>query len=188
MPGLYKAETTPGTDPHTSDVKAIRLRGACDLAWPSKIVSKLVEQAVAANPHVAVCPHTPVTAVVPIDGGHRRFRVDYVRGHGDVVTTSIQCDNVVYATNAYTPTLVPELKGKIVPVKNHVVATPAGMPPLMGDGSCVGFSLHPGFHYFSQRRDGRIILGECAGGAPQGLCKQLCSCKFVEVICHTAKP
>jgi glycine/D-amino acid oxidase-like deaminating enzyme len=61
---------------------------------------------------------------------------------------------VVLATNAYTPLLVPEFEGLIVPARGQVLAT-APTPRIL-DRSC--YCDH-GFEYFQQLSDGRFVLG-----------------------------
>ena len=171
-------------------MRAVRLRGACDMAWPAKIVAGLAREA---RRHGAqIYPHTRVLRVTEeVTGGGGSGGGDGGEGESEgesegeggawrVETESgetVICNTVVFATNAHTAALVPAMKDQIKQVKNHVLATRPGMPPLLscnagegaGDGEktssgavvrrCVGFSLYPGCHYFAQRPDGRIILG-----------------------------
>ncbi|MBA3946208.1 MAG: FAD-binding oxidoreductase [Herpetosiphonaceae bacterium] len=68
---------------------------------------------------------------------------------GDVVA-----QRVFLATNAWTPLLVPEFEGVVLPGRGQVIAT-APAPRLI-DRSCY---CDDGFEYFQQLPDGRIVLG-----------------------------
>jgi glycine/D-amino acid oxidase-like deaminating enzyme len=64
-----------------------------------------------------------------------------------------QAEVVVLATNAYTPTLVPEVR--IAPVRGQMAAT----APLAGTVSSATTSRDRGFQYWNQLWDGRVIVG-----------------------------
>jgi gamma-glutamylputrescine oxidase len=66
----------------------------------------------------------------------------------------ILAQQVILATNAYTPLLVPEFNGIVVPARGQVLAT-APAPPVL-DRAC--YCDH-GFEYFQQLPDGRFVLG-----------------------------
>lgn len=74
----------------------------------------------------------------------------------------VKAKKVVLATNAYTPTLVPELEDKIVPVKgtcSHIkVADKHEYAPYLSNtyGVCRDYSNH---EYLINRPDGTIIVG-----------------------------
>ncbi|KAI8913637.1 FAD dependent oxidoreductase [Gorgonomyces haynaldii] len=87
---------------------------------------------------------------------HTECLVQSVKKDGDVFVVKsghgeIRAKKVVYCTNAYTDALV---KYKIKPIRNQVIVT----EPLtyMFD---IGVTANSGYEYFSQREDGRIILG-----------------------------
>lgn len=61
---------------------------------------------------------------------------------------------VVLATNAWTPLLVAEFAGLIVPARGQVLAT-APAPRVL---ECAAYCDH-GFEYFQQTPDGRLVLG-----------------------------
>jgi hypothetical protein len=63
--------------------------------------------------------------------------------------------HVVYATNAYTPSLLPSLEGIITPVRGQVLATSPSSLQLP-----FSLCINDGFEYVIQRReDDRVILG-----------------------------
>ncbi len=61
---------------------------------------------------------------------------------------------VVLATNAWTPLLLPEFEGLIVPGRGQVFATAPARPVLERACSC-----DDGFEYFQQTPEGRLVLG-----------------------------
>ena len=71
---------------------------------------------------------------------------------------AVRCDRLVHCTNAWCGDLLPELQGKVMPIRNHVVST-APLAPLTREAGGSAFGLHPGFVYWVQREDGRVILG-----------------------------
>ena len=83
----------------------------------------------------------------------------------------VRARRVVHCTNSAAAALLPQLRGRIVPVRNHLVAT-APLPPLAGTeggggggGGC-GFGVYPGWVYGSQRADGIVVIGGFRNAAP----------------------
>eukprot|EP01062_Namystynia_karyoxenos_P051553 TRINITY_DN40560_c0_g1_i1.p1 TRINITY_DN40560_c0_g1~~TRINITY_DN40560_c0_g1_i1.p1 ORF type:complete len:546 (+),score=102.20 TRINITY_DN40560_c0_g1_i1:73-1638(+) len=134
---------------HTADgpigAGLVRVRKGYDSISPAKAVAGLVTDALRHG--AGVQTHTRV------------LRVE--RGAPHVVHTdrgAVRCKRVVYAANAWTPHLVPELKGRITPVRNHVCSlSPGGA--LLCDSRRGGFGHNDGFNYWMQRRDGRVVVG-----------------------------
>lgn len=138
-------------------------RASGDTFWAAKFTKAVAKEALKAGAHI--CTDTSVTGWEPIspeDLSHNkvinpnaRIRVFTSRG-------TIECNHCVFATNAHTADLVPDMKGKIIPVRNHVLCTAPAPPLAVGaDGTPrrVGISCQNGFIYFMQRPDGRIIIG-----------------------------
>ncbi len=73
-----------------------------------------------------------------------------VRARGGAVLAQ----RVMLATNAWTPLLVSEFDGTIIPARGQVLAT-APAPPLL-ERACY---CDEGFEYFQQLPDGRFVLG-----------------------------
>lgn len=71
-----------------------------------------------------------------------------VRG-GDVLA-----QQVILATNAWTPLLAPEFEGVITPGRGQILATAPAPPVLDRSAYC-----DDGFEYFQQLPDGRFVLG-----------------------------
>ncbi|KAK4570099.1 hypothetical protein LTR86_003069 [Recurvomyces mirabilis] len=120
--------------------------------WPYRLVSHMLEKAVSRG--INLQTHTPVTSVTPTGEGSDAslWAVNSSRG-------SIQCSTVIYATNAYTSALVPELKDKIVPVRGMVARLlPATDAPLLNDSYMMRFSEFE-YDYMISRPDGSIIVG-----------------------------
>jgi glycine/D-amino acid oxidase-like deaminating enzyme len=99
--------------------------------WPLKLVTELVR---IANESGSLDLHlhtrTPVTAVSGLSAYSnltskfpRRWSLQSPRGH-------TSCSHVIFAANAYTPALIPELRGTegIIPVRGQVIATRASVP------------------------------------------------------------
>jgi glycine/D-amino acid oxidase-like deaminating enzyme len=80
-------------------------------------------------------------------------------GHKYVVHTNrgdIECEHVVYASNAFTSGLLPELKEIIVPTRGQMIVT----SPLKNFELPMNVWINRGYEYLNQRPDGRL----CAGG------------------------
>jgi len=110
--------------------------------WPAKLVVALAQLAVQQGALMA--PHTSVK------------RVDR-QSDGLIVSTDrgdVRAAAVVYATNALSHHLLPELKDVIQPVLGQALAT-APLPRLWD----FDWSANDGYEYAIQRADGRIIFG-----------------------------
>lgn len=96
---------------------------------------------------------TPVTDVLPAneDARDHRWLVQTPRG-------AVRTNVVIYATNAYTSALVPEVRDKIVPVRGMVARLAGANAPKLKDSYLMRFSEHE-YDYMIPRPDGSIILG-----------------------------
>lgn len=96
--------------------------------------------------------HTPVKSVKPARDP-RAWAVETARG-------TIQTRKVIYASNAYTSSLLPEYKNRIVGVRgicSRIVATKPDAPVL---SNSYIMRLAPGeYDYLIPRSDGSIIVG-----------------------------
>lgn len=117
--------------------------------WPYKLVLHLLQKAVGKG--VNLQTHTPVKSVNP--GSSGRWAVETERG-------TIQSTKVIYASNAYTSSLLPEYKGKIIGVRgicSRIVSTKPDAPLLTNSYI---MRLAPGeYDYLIPRSDGSIIVG-----------------------------
>ncbi|KAK2027588.1 FAD dependent oxidoreductase [Colletotrichum zoysiae] len=119
--------------------------------WPYKLVLSLLSQAVKKGAQLHT--HTPVTKVSETqENGF--WNVTTPRG-------TIRAKTVLYASNGYTSTILPEYKNRIIPVRgicSHI-AVPDGAPhPHLP----MTFSLRHGpnlFDYQATRPDGSIVAG-----------------------------
>ena len=109
--------------------------------------------AVAAQRRGARLAHATVTRLVPDGAGVR------VETTGGVLSAGA----AIVAVNAWTDTLVPALRGVIVPVRGQVLAY-APMPPVFPLG--LGAAVTPTGEYWQQTPDGSIVLGGCRADAP----------------------
>ncbi|CAK1362057.1 putative oxidoreductase OrdL [Cercospora beticola] len=118
--------------------------------WPYKLVLHLLQKAVGKG--VNLQTHTPVKSVKPA-GGSGRWAVETERG-------TMQAAKVIYASNAYTSSLLPEYKGKIIGVRgicSRIVSTKPDAPLLTNSYI---MRLAPGeYDYLIPRSDGSIIVG-----------------------------
>ncbi|KAF9695241.1 hypothetical protein EKO04_007212 [Ascochyta lentis] len=119
--------------------------------WPYRLVTHLLEKAVSLG--VKLQTHTPVTNIsaAHTDAQDHRWLVHTPRG-------SIRTTTIVYATNGYTSALVPEMKGKIVPVKGMVAQLAGANVPKLTHSYMMRFSEYE-YDYMIPRPDGSIILG-----------------------------
>ncbi|KAK7029525.1 hypothetical protein VNI00_014402, partial [Paramarasmius palmivorus] len=120
--------------------------------WPYKLVKHLIELCVS-NYGLNLQTNTPVRSTVQQENG---WSLETPRG-------TVTASKIVFATNAYTATLLPEFLGKIAPFKGQcsaIVPTRAYAGARMLDRT---YSHRYGlndFDYMIQRpKDGIIILG-----------------------------
>ncbi|KAH6639904.1 FAD dependent oxidoreductase [Boeremia exigua] len=119
--------------------------------WPYRLVAHLLQKAVSLG--VSLQTHTPVTHISAANANaqNHRWLVHTPRG-------TVKAMTIIYATNGYTSALVPEMRGKIVPVKG-IVARLAGVnAPKLMQSYMMRFSEYE-YDYMIPRPDGSIILG-----------------------------
>ncbi|KAJ7502593.1 FAD dependent oxidoreductase [Mycena galericulata] len=123
--------------------------------YPYKLVLHLLTRCIDAH-GLNLQTNTPVRAVLPGPNGGWRVQTD--RGE-------VQTGKVVYATNAFTATLLPEFLGRIWPFRGQcsvVVPTKtySGQNMLTETyGLAYGEGSHGAADYLIQRKDGVIIFG-----------------------------
>lgn len=71
---------------------------------------------------------------------------------------SIRCSTVIHATNGYACSLLPELQGKIVPVKGMVARLVPTDGPRLAESYMMRFSDYE-YDYLIPRPDGSIVVG-----------------------------
>lgn len=124
-----------------SFVTGLHAREGCKL-WPAKLVWALARDVLGRG--VGIHTRTAVLEVRERDGD-----VSVRTDKGDTKARAL-----VYATNAYTAELLPELAGFIVPVRGQAILTEPA--PRLWD---FNFLCNEGYEYVVQRQDGRIVLG-----------------------------
>lgn len=130
---------------------------ACSL-WPYKFVTGLLERAMSKNPGLNLQTETPVLQVQEQTDGSTVISTS--RGH-------VKAKKAVFATNAYSPALLPEYRGVITPYKGtatHLAAEDGWEPvyPHLSHTYNIDFGLVPGSEtvdYLNPRPDGGIVVG-----------------------------
>jgi glycine/D-amino acid oxidase-like deaminating enzyme len=148
------------------DVEGALFQPAGGGLWAARVVFALLEEAISAG----VTLRTQ-TRVLSVDRAATTNRTDTgAEGPLWLVNTDkgpVRARHVVFATNAYTSSLLPEFNGVINPYRNQVVMT-APLPALWSE--LFWFSSPPAgssYAYFFQRPDGRIVIGSNAAPGDQ---------------------
>lgn len=120
--------------------------------WPYKLICALLQKAVDAG--VNLQTHTPVTGVSAKPDAHGYYTLT-TKDRG-----SLRAKKVIYATNGYTSSILPEFENKIVPVKgicSHIV--PRTKPaPHLPNSYIIRWSPTE-YEYLIPRLDGSIVVG-----------------------------
>ncbi|KAH9908420.1 FAD dependent oxidoreductase [Xylariomycetidae sp. FL2044] len=132
--------------------------------FPYKLVTHLLARALEAG--VNLQTNTPVTRVDAAAEG--KLTLTTPRG-------PVRATKVVYATNGYASALLPELEGKIIPVRgicSHIVVPPpppagrepgrrrgGGRPPPLLANSYIIRRSPTSYEYLVPRLDGSIVVG-----------------------------
>ena len=117
--------------------------------WPYKLVLHLLNRAV--QDGVNLQTHTPVNSVSEWRDEDGLWTVNTPRG-------SVRARTIIFATNAYSAALLPELKNKIVPVKGICsrIVTPKRI--LLTNNYVLRFNDNE-YDYLIPRSDGSIVVG-----------------------------
>ena len=118
--------------------------------WPYKLITHMLERAVARG--VNLQTNTPVSSITPT---HAESEPAWVVNTG---RGSIKCHTVIHATNGYASALIPEMKGKIVPVKGMVARLIPTKAPQLAESYMMRFSDYE-YDYLIPRPDGSIVVG-----------------------------
>jgi glycine/D-amino acid oxidase-like deaminating enzyme len=119
--------------------------------WPYKLILALLSAAV--NAGVNLQTHTPVTEVSKTPDGEGYATLTTPRG-------MIRSKKIVYATNGYTSSILPEYADKIVPVRGiccHIKPRKT-QAPLLPNSYIIRWS-DTEYEYLIPRLDGSIIVG-----------------------------
>lgn len=111
----------------------------------------MLERAVAHGANLQT--ETPVTDITPehADSDIPTWTVNTTRG-------SINCKKVIHATNGYASALLPQLQGKVVPVKGMVARLVPTKAPELSESYMMRFSDYE-YDYLIPRPDGSIVVG-----------------------------
>jgi glycine/D-amino acid oxidase-like deaminating enzyme len=155
---VYPLQLRPFFYQSLPDVQISGIRGALSChtykaarLWPYRLVAHLLKLAVSMG--VNLQTFTPVTSVAKVDSTSidQLWLVNTPRG-------SVKTKTVIYATNGYTSALVPEIKGKIVPVRGIVARLVGDSVPKLKDSYMIRISDYE-YDYMIPRPDGSIIVG-----------------------------
>ncbi|KAL4807759.1 FAD dependent oxidoreductase [Aspergillus unguis] len=141
---------------HAETISGVKGAKACisytaGTLWPYKLALGLLSKIIN-SPVVNVQAFTPVTSVNTQDGVHL---VHTPRG-------TIATSKVVYATNAYTPGLLPQYAANIVPCRGiccHITVPNGKDAPFLPYSYVIRSPEGDGQSYMITRPDGSIIVG-----------------------------
>lgn len=123
--------------------------------WPLKMVHQLLGKLLDKG-LINAQANTPVSSVSSSRDDSGRYTVHTTRG-------TIKTPKVIYATNAYTPAVLPEYTDKIVPVRgtcSHIESPRGRDTPHLVNTYGIRFGGRPGdFDYLIPRADGSIVVG-----------------------------
>lgn len=122
---------------------------ACTL-WAYKLAAGIIDKVIDAG--LRVSAHTPALKISPVGDGPE-WLVKTSRG-------SIKCRRIFHATNGYVSSLLPELAGKVVPTKGHVVVLqPSPKYAAEPLDHSAGVQWGEDFDYMIQRpSDGNLLI------------------------------
>lgn len=158
-------EGDPAKAQQLSDVKGARacVSYTAGHVWPYKLVMGLLQRAVAAG--VNLQTHTPVASVSAAPDAEGYYTVTTTTRDGDRADRSVvRAAQVIYATNGYTSSVLPEFVGRIVPVRgicSRIVVPddPSKQPAPMLPHSYMMRWSPTEYDYLIPRLDGSIVVG-----------------------------
>jgi glycine/D-amino acid oxidase-like deaminating enzyme len=120
--------------------------------WPRKMIHQLLEKLLKQG--LQLHAHTPVSHISSDPDVNGQWTVETPRG-------SILAKKVVVCTNAYTSSILPQYKGKIVPVRgvcSHIITPNGATAPHLPSTYSVRHGPQE-YDYLIPRADGSIIVG-----------------------------
>ncbi|KAH7118351.1 FAD dependent oxidoreductase [Dactylonectria macrodidyma] len=119
--------------------------------FPYKLILHLLSKAIEAG--VNLQTHTPVTAVTKTPDGEGYLTLTTPRG-------TVRASKIVYATNGYTSSILPEFVDKIVPVRGICSYIKPGKNPApsLPNSYIIRWS-DTEYEYLIPRLDGSIVVG-----------------------------
>ncbi|TVY38039.1 Gamma-glutamylputrescine oxidoreductase, partial [Lachnellula subtilissima] len=120
--------------------------------WPYKLFLSLLKHTIQKGLNLQT--HTPVTSISSGPSSSGLWTASTPRG-------PISAKQIIFATNGYTASLLPEYAGKIVPCRgicSRITCPPSSHPPKLD--KTYGLRLPKGSHdYLIPRKDGSIVVG-----------------------------
>ena len=110
--------------------------------WPAKLVFAILQQALEMG-SVQVYTQTKVVRerAHEEDGYVVEYEMESQGGEGETERGELRCNKVVYAVNAWIPTLLPNYKNVVTPVKGQVLVTSPVSQPLVLGGQSLGLGF-----------------------------------------------
>lgn len=116
--------------------------------WPKKVMYFIANMLIENGVKIRTKAH-----VYSVVSDEDRYRINFFNMINE--TESFKATHVVYATNAYTKELIPDLEGIITPVRGQIIAT----EPIELFTK-VNLSINDGYEYLIQRlEDKRVLYG-----------------------------
>lgn len=149
-------EGDPAKAQQLSDVKGAKavMSYSAGHLWPYKLIVALLQKAVDAG--VNLQTHTPVTSVSDGADGNGYYSLT-TKDRGVV-----KAKKIIYATNGYTSSILPEFTDKIVPVKglcSRIDVPESNKPAPMLPHSYIMRWSPTEYEYLIPRLDGSIVVG-----------------------------
>ncbi|KAK2739526.1 hypothetical protein FQN55_009402 [Onygenales sp. PD_40] len=123
--------------------------------WPYKLIHHMFTRALnSSTNNVFLHTNTPVTSISPTCDAHGRWVLSTPRG-------TVNAKQLILATNAYTASLLPEYKEKIIPYRSfcsRIVTPNPATAPLLANTYALRFSDWD-HDYLIPRPDGSIVVG-----------------------------
>ena len=122
--------------------------------WPYKLVHHMFSRALSHHANVNLQTHTPATRLTEDPNNEGHWIVETPRG-------TIHARQIIVATNAYTASILPEYKEKIIPYRTaccRIVTPDKTKQPYLPNSYVLRFNPWE-FDYLIPRPDGSIIVG-----------------------------
>lgn len=118
---------------------------------PYQLVAHLLQKAVTQGVNLQTFTSVESVQAIEDDTQSYKWAVDTPRG-------TVKTKTVIFATNGYTSALIPEMKGKIVPVRGMVAHITAPNAPQLKHSYMMRLSDHE-YDYMIPRPDGSVVVG-----------------------------
>lgn len=122
--------------------------------WPRKMLLQLLDKLLKQMPELQVYAHTPVLDVSRSKKASHGWQVRTARA-------TIRAKKVVWCTNGYTATILPQFKNKIIPVRgvcSRLTSPKGSLTPHLPSTYSLRFDPLQ-YDYMIPRTDGSIVVG-----------------------------